>query len=171
MKKNHKYYEMLISRYKDNDLDSNEIFEMEKHLASCKSCQKFKNEINSISSILLGTYNIKINKKRENLFSNKKIITSISSIAAALLIFVVVSVIYNNKNDNIEYNTQLMLSDIAASSIIDYDDAKEEEYAPLSGYFSYDFAYDNTEAENNEDKKYTENEISIMSAYIYYMGK
>ncbi|MBW5395663.1 zf-HC2 domain-containing protein, partial [Brachyspira hampsonii] len=28
MKNNHEYYEMLISRYKDNDLDANEIFEM-----------------------------------------------------------------------------------------------------------------------------------------------
>ena len=49
MKNNHEYYEMLISRHKDNDLDANEIFEMEKHLASCKSCQKFRDEINSMS--------------------------------------------------------------------------------------------------------------------------
>ncbi|WP_295156114.1 zf-HC2 domain-containing protein [uncultured Brachyspira sp.] len=158
MKKNHKYYEILISRYKDNDLDKNEILEMEKHLALCKSCQKFQNEINSMSSILLGIENIKINKKTKHLFANKKIIASITSIAAALLIFLGISVIYNNKNSNSD------LTSMTASLITDYD-AKEDDYAPFSSYFDY-----NIDAEN-DNQKYAENEILIMSAYMYYMAK
>ena len=173
MKKNHEYYEMLISRYKDNDLDTNEIFEMEKHLSSCKSCQKFKDELDSMSYILLGMSNIKINKKPENIFTKKRIIASISSIAAALLIFAGVSTIYNNQNNGIGDNAKLMLSDltdITASSIIDYE-IKEEDYAPLSSYFSYNDFNDTEETKAEDEEKTTESEISIMSAYMYYMGK
>ncbi|OEJ14053.1 hypothetical protein BFL38_04785 [Brachyspira hampsonii] len=172
MKNNHEYYEMLISRYKDNDLDANEIFEMEKHLASCKSCQKFKDELNSMSSILLGKSNIKIDKKPVSIFNKKRVIASISSIAAALLIFGAVSAIYNN-NNNITSNSDdtptLMASDMNNNSVIttsadDYN--TQEDYAPLSSYFTYsDIDDENDSLDDNNS------EISIMSAYIYYMGK
>ncbi|PTY41297.1 zf-HC2 domain-containing protein [Brachyspira hampsonii] len=171
MKNNHEYYEMLISRYKDNDLDANEIFEMEKHLASCKSCQKFKDEINSMSSILLGKSNIKIDKKPVSIFNKKRVIASISSIAAALLVFGAVSTIYNKNNitSSPNDNAKLIASDlnnnsITATSADDYN--TQEDYAPLSSYFTYsDIDAENDSLDNNDS------EISIMSAYIYYMGK
>ena len=171
MKNNHEYYEMLISRHKDNDLDANEIFEMEKHLASCKSCQKFRDEINSMSSILLGMSNIKINKKPASIFTKKRVIASISSIAAALLIFGAVSTIYNSNNiyNNSNEAVKLIAADlnnpIITTSADDYD---TEEYAPLSSYFSYKDTDTETDA---SDENYNNGEISIMSAYIYYMGK
>ena len=174
MKNNHEYYEMLISRHKDNDLDANEIFEMEKHLASCKSCQKFRDEINSMSSILLGMSNIKVNKKPASIFNKKRIISSISSIAAALLIFGAVSTIYNNNNipGNPNDSAKLMVADlndsIIRTSIDDYN--TEDDYAPLSSYFSYG-DLDPEAAESSSDDDYNNAEISIMSAYIYYMGK
>ena len=184
MKNNHEYYEMLISRHKDNDLDANEIFEMEKHLASCKSCQKFRDEINSMSSILLGMSNIKVNKKPASIFNKKRVIASISSIVAALLIFGAVSTIYNNNNipGNSNDAAKLMVADlndsIIRTSIDDYniddynidDYNTEEDYAPLSSYFSYG-DLDPEAAEASSDDDYNNAEISIMSAYIYYMGK
>ena len=45
MNNTHEYYEMLISRYKDNDLNDEEIAEMEKHLHECAECRKFKEDI------------------------------------------------------------------------------------------------------------------------------
>ncbi|MBW5389205.1 zf-HC2 domain-containing protein [Brachyspira hampsonii] len=171
MKNNHEYYEMLISRYKDNDLDANEIFEMEKHLASCKSCQKFKDEVNSMSSILLGKSNIKIDKKPVSIFNKKRVIASISSIAAALLVFGAVSTIYNKNNitSSPNDNSKLIAADLNNNSITttssdDYN--TQEDYAPLSSYFTYsDIDAENDSLDNNDS------EISIMSAYIYYMGK
>lgn len=170
MKNNHEYYEMLISRYKDNDLDTNEIFEMEKHLASCKSCQKFRDEINSMSSILLGMSSIKVNKKKKiNIFDRKKIIASVSSIAAALLIFAGISTVYNKNTSN--EDAKFMLADLNNSSIVDTSidyNMDEEDYAPLSSYFSYGDLNNEAEVSDNNNNNA---EISIMSAYIYYMGK
>mgnify|MGYP000375784100 FL=1 len=77
----HEYYEMLISRHKDKDLNAEEIFEMEKHLLNCPSCRKFKSDIDSISSILSGNKSITINKVKNNFYPY------IISIAAILLIF------------------------------------------------------------------------------------
>lgn len=89
----HEYYEMLISRHKDKDLNAEEIFEMEKHLLNCPSCRKFKSDIDSISSILSGNKSITINKVKNNFYPY------IISIAAILLIFVA-SIIILNKNFN-----------------------------------------------------------------------
>ena len=115
MKNNHEYYEMLISRYKDNDLNTDEIFEMEKHLSECKSCQKFKNELDSMSSILLGNKPIIVNKK--NTFSKYKVIRYIGSIAAVLLLFFGISSIYNKPNSIISNDTKLIVSDLNDSII------------------------------------------------------
>lgn len=163
MKNNHEYYEMLISRYKDNDLNTDEIFEMEKHLSECKLCQKFKNELDSMSSILLGNKPIIVNKK--NTFNKYKVIRYIGSVAAVLLLFFGISSIYNKPNNIISDDAKLIVSDLNDSIIktsIDYN-ITEDDYAPLSSYFSYS----DEENEGNE----TAGEISIMSAYIYYMGK
>ena len=163
MKNNHEYYEMLISRYKDNDLNTDEIFEMEKHLSECKSCQKFKNELDSMSSILLGNKPIIVNKK--NTFNKYKVIRYIGSVAAVLLLFFGISSIYNKPNNIISDDAKLIVSDLNDSIIktsIEYN-ITEDDYAPLSSYFSYS----DEENEGNE----TAGEISIMSAYIYYMGK
>lgn len=161
MKKSHEYYEMLISRYKDNDLDSNEIFEMEKHLSSCKSCQKFKEELDSMSSILCRRKPIVVHKKK--MFNRNKIIASIGSLAAALLIFAGINGIYKQPSDD---NSAIIASDLNTSSssiktVYDYN-ISDDDYTPLSSYFSYS-------GEENTDEG--SGEISIMSAYIYYMGK
>lgn len=155
MKNNHEYYEMLISRYKDNDLNADEISEMEKHLSSCKSCREFKYEINSMSSIILG---IKpINKK--SIFNTKKLIAYTASAAASLIIFAGIYAVYNNLNNNINNNAKLVSSDL------NNKDSKLSEnnnnYTPLSSYFSYN---------NDNSEEYSE-EIEIMSAYIYYTAK
>ena len=168
MKNNHEYYEMLISRYKDNDLNADEIFEMEKHLSSCKSCQRFKDELDSMSSMLLGNKPIVVHKK--NIFNKNKIIASISSIAAALILFVGISAVNNNNKSNIISSNgeeaKIMASDFYndTSSNIDYS-MNEEDYVPLSSYFSYN------ENEENNNSESSAGEIEIMSAYIYYMAK
>lgn len=162
MKNNHEYYEMLISRYKDNDLDSNEIFEMEKHLSTCKSCQKFKEELDSMSSILCGKKPIVVHKKK--MFNRNKIIASIGSLAAALLIFAGVNSLYKQPSDDnsaLIASSDLNTSSSSMKTVIDYD-ISDEDYTPLSSYFSYS-------GEENTDEG--SGEISIMSAYIYYMGK
>lgn len=162
MKNNHEYYEMLISRYMDNDLDSDEIFEMEKHLSNCKSCQKFRDELNSMSSILSGKKPIIVHKK--NMFNKNKFIAYICSATAALLLFVGISVIYNKPASNIDNDMKLIASDLnnpIADKSID-NSFNDDDYAPLSSYFSY--------SDQNESDEGS-GEISIMSAYIYYMGK
>ncbi|WP_157154387.1 zf-HC2 domain-containing protein [Brachyspira murdochii] len=157
MKNNHEYYEMLISRYKDNDLDSNEIFEMEKHLSSCKSCQKFKEELDSMSSILCGKKPIIVHKKK--IFNKNKVIASIGSLAAALLIFAGVNSLYKEQSDD---NSAIIANNSSSmKTVIDYN-MSDEDYTPLSSYFSY------SDEENTDEGS---EEISIMSAYIYYMGK
>lgn len=164
MKNNHEYYEMLISRYMDNDLESDEIFEMEKHLSACKSCQKFRDELNSMSSILSGKKPIVVHKK--SIFNKSKLPAYIGSIAAALLLFVGISIVYNNPNSNINNDdTKLIVSDLNNSVInTSLDNTfNDDDYTPLSSYFSY--------SEQNESEDAAASEISIMSAYIYYMGK
>ncbi|PPS21121.1 zf-HC2 domain-containing protein [Brachyspira murdochii] len=157
MKNNHEYYEILISRYKDNDLDSNEIFEMEKHLSSCKSCQKFKEELDSMSSILCGKKPIIVHKKK--IFNKNKVIASIGSLAAALLIFAGVNSLYKQQSDD---NSAIIANNSSSmKTVIDYN-ISDEDYTPLSSYFSY------SDEENTDEGS---EEISIMSAYIYYMGK
>ncbi|MEI0524894.1 zf-HC2 domain-containing protein [Brachyspira murdochii] len=157
MKNNHEYYEILISRYKDNDLDSNEIFEMEKHLSSCKSCQKFKEELDSMSSILCGKKPIIVHKKK--IFNKNKVIASIGSLAAALLIFAGVNSLYKEQSDD---NSAIIANNSSSmKTVIDYN-ISDEDYTPLSSYFSY------SDEENTDEGS---EEISIMSAYIYYMGK
>lgn len=163
MKNNHEYYEMLISRYMDNDLESDEIFEMEKHLSACKSCQKFRDELNSMSSILSGKKPIIVHKK--NIFNKNKLTAYIGSIAAALLLFGGISIFYNNSNSNINDRTKLIVSDLNDSVIktsIDYS-FNDDDYTPLSSYFSY--------SDQNDSEETAAGEIAIMSAYMYYMGK
>ncbi|WP_028330889.1 anti-sigma factor family protein [Brachyspira alvinipulli] len=165
MKNNHEYYEMLISRYMDNDLESDEIFEMEKHLSTCKSCQKFRDELNSMSSILSGKKPIVVHKK--SIFNKSKLPAYIGSIAAALLLFVGISIVYNNPNSSINNDdTKLIVSDLNNSVINTSIDNTftDDDYTPLSSYFSYS-------DQNDEGEEAATGEISIMSAYIYYMGK
>ena len=71
MNNTHEYYEMLISRYKDNDLNDEEILEMEKHLDECPECRKFKEEIFAMSSILTGKMPIKVNNTKKTLNRKK----------------------------------------------------------------------------------------------------
>ena len=145
--KSHKNYEMLISRYKDNDLNESEILEMKKHLENCESCKKFMNDINSISSILLGNKSITIEKVKHRIYPY------IISMAAALLISVGVAVMLNSSNKN-----ELMISNNFESAYIE-DINGYADYIPLSTYF-------------NEEEELTNNdEMIILSSYMYYVGQ
>ena len=144
--KNHEHYEMLISRYKDKDLNYNEIIEMNKHLETCESCKKFMRDIDSISSILTGNKSITIEKTK------RKIYPYIISMAAALLIFVGVAItLNNNSNDN-----EFIVSNVSE----DIDGYKD--YIPLSTYSAY---FDDEEELTNND------EMIILSSYMYYVGQ
>lgn len=144
--KNHEHYERLISRYKDKDLNYNEILEMNKHLETCESCKKFMRDIDSISSILTGNKSITIEKVR------RKIYPYIISMAAALLIFVGVAItLNNNSNDN----------EFIASNVSEDIDGYED-YIPLSTYSAY---FDDEEELTNND------EMIILSSYMYYVGQ
>lgn len=149
--KSHKNYEMLISRYKDNDLNESEILEMKKHLENCESCKKFMNDINSISSILLGNKSVTIEKVKHRIYPY------IISIAAALLIFVGVAVMLNNNSNN----NELMISNNLDSQYLteDINGDGYADYIPLSTYF-------------NEEEELTNNdEMIILSSYMYYVGQ
>ena len=83
-----------------------------------------------------------------------------------MLLFVGISIIYNNPNSNINNDdTKLIVSDLNNSVINTSIDNtfNDDDYTPLSSYFSY--------SEQNESEDAAASEISIMSAYIYYMGK
>lgn len=148
----HEYYEMLISRHKDKDLNAEEILEMEKHLLNCSSCRKFKSDIDSISSILSGNKSITINKVKNNFYPY------IISIAAILLIFVA-SIIILNKNFNNNVREEIIASNEPIVQDIDGDGYGD--YVPLSAYFN-----DYSEEENTDN-----DEITILSSYMYYVGR
>ena len=144
--KNHEHYERLISRYKDKDLNYNEILEMNKHLETCESCKKFMKDIDSISSILTGNKSITIEKVR------RKIYPYIISMAAALLIFVGVAITLNNNSNDNEFIASNVSEDIDGYA----------DYIPLSTYSAY---FDNEEELTNND------EMIILSSYMYYVGQ
>lgn len=151
--KNHEHYEMLISRYKDKDLNYNEILEMNKHLETCESCKKFMNDIDSISSILLGNKSVTIEKVKRGIYPY------IISMAAALLIFVGVAVILNNNSNN---NELIVSNNIDAQIIEDANGDGYADYIPLSTYSAF---FDDEEELTNND------EMIILSSYMYYVGQ
>ncbi|WP_157144011.1 anti-sigma factor family protein [Brachyspira pilosicoli] len=155
MNNTHEYYEMLISRYKDNDLNDEEIAEMEKHLHECAECRKFKEEIFAMSSILTGKIPIEVNNTKKKF----KFVPYIASIAAMLLIFVGIGVVINNNNNTAS-------APIVASTTVSqeqeenvYSEDGYSDYALLSTYFDY--------AEENQSTE--EDSITVLSAYMAYM--
>ena len=155
MNNTHEYYEMLISRYKDNDLNDEEIAEMEKHLHECAECRKFKEEIFAMSSILTGKMPIEVNNTKKKF----KFVPYIASIAAMLLIFVGIGVVINNNNNTAS-------APIVASTTVSqeqeenvYSEDVYSDYALLSTYFDY--------AEENQSTE--EDNITVLSAYMAYM--
>lgn len=155
MNNTHEYYEMLISRYKDNDLNDEEIAEMEKHLHECAECRKFKEEIFAMSSILTGKMPIEVNNTKKKF----KFVPYIASIAAMLLIFVGIGVVINNNNNTAS-------APIVASTTVSqeqeenvYSEDVYSDYALLSTYFDY--------AEENQSTE--EDSITVLSAYMSYM--
>ena len=144
--KNHEHYERLISRYKDKDLNYNEILEMNKHLETCESCKKFMKDIDSISSILTGNKSITIEKAK------RRIYPYIISMAAALLIFVGVAITLNNNSNDNEFIASNVSEDIDGYA----------DYIPLSTYSAY---FDDEEELTNND------EMIILSSYMYYVGQ
>ena len=154
MNNTHEYYEMLVSRYKDNDLNDEEIAEMENHLHECAKCRKFKEEIFAMSSILTGKMPIEVNNTKKKF----KFVPYVASIAAMLLIFVGVGIVINNNN------TTSIDSPIAASTTVleeenVYSDDDYSDYALLSTYFDY--------AEENQSTE--EDSMTVLSAYMAYM--
>lgn len=155
MNNTHEYYEMLISRYKDNDLNDEEILEMEKHLDECPECRKFKEEIFAMSSILTGKMPIKVNNTKKKF----KLVPYVASIAAMLLIFVGVGVVINNSNNN-SIDSQIT----ASTSVLEeeeniYSDDVYSDYTLLSTYFDY--------APENQSSE--EDSMTVLSAYMAYM--
>ena len=155
MNNTHEYYEMLISRYKDNDLNDEEILEMEKHLDECSECRKFKEEIFAMYSILTGKMPIEVNSTKKKF----KFVPYIASIAAMLLIFVGVGVVINNSNNN-SIDSQIT----ASTSVLEeeeniYSDDVYSDYALLSTYFDY--------APENQSSE--EDSMTVLSAYMAYM--
>lgn len=155
MNNTHEYYEMLISRYKDNDLNDEEIAEMKKHLHECAECRKFKEEIFAMSSILTGKMPIEVNNTKKKF----KFVPYIASIAAMLLIFVGIGVVINNNNNTAS-------APIVASTTVSqeqeenvYSEDVYSDYALLSTYFDY--------AEENQSTE--EDSITVLSAYMSYM--
>lgn len=155
MNNTHEYYEMLISRYEDNDLNDEEIAEMEKHLHECAECRKFKEEIFAMSSILTGKMPIEVNNTKKKF----KFVPYIASIAAMLLIFVGIGVVINNNNNTAS-------APIVASTTVSqeqeenvYSEDVYSDYALLSTYFDY--------AEENQSTE--EDSITVLSAYMAYM--
>lgn len=155
MNNTHEYYEMLISRYKDNDLNDEEIAEMEKHLHECAECRKFKEEIFAMSSILTGKMPIEVNNTKKKF----KFVPYIASIAAMLLIFVGIGVVINNNNNTAS-------APIVASTTVSqeqeenvYSEDVYSDYALLSTYFDY--------AEENQSTE--EDSMTVLSAYMAYM--
>ena len=153
MNNTHEYYEMLVSRYKDNDLNDEEIAEMEKHLHECAECRKFKEEIFAMSSILTGKMPIEVNNTKKKF----KFVPYIASIAAMLLIFVGVGVVINNNNNSID--SQITASTTVLEEENIYSDDVYSDYALLSTYFDY--------AEENQSSE--EDSITVLSAYMAYM--
>ncbi|MEI0531244.1 zf-HC2 domain-containing protein [Brachyspira pilosicoli] len=155
MNNTHEYYEMLISRYKDDDLNDEEILEMENHLHECAKCRKFKEEIFAMSSILTGKMPIEVNNSKKKF----KFVPYIASIAAMLLIFVGIGVVINNNNNTAS-------SPIIASTTISqeqeenvYSEDVYSDYALLSTYFDY----------SEENQSNEEDSITVLSAYMAYM--
>ena len=146
--KNHEHYERLISRYKDKDLNYNEILEMNKHLETCESCKKFMRDIDSISSILTGNKSITIEKTK------RKIYPYIISMAAALLIFVGVAITLNNNSNDDEFIVSNVSENIDGDGYADY--------IPLSTYSAYF---------NDEEELTNNDEMIILSSYMYYVGQ
>ena len=146
--KNHEHYERLISRYKDKDLNYNEILEMNKHLETCESCKKFMKDIDSISSILTGNKSITIEKAK------RKIYPYIISMAAALLIFVGVAITLNNNSNDNEFIVSNVSESIEGDGYADY--------IPLSTYSAYF---------NDEEELTNNDEMIILSSYMYYVGQ
>ena len=146
--KNHEHYERLISRYKDKDLNYNEIIEMNKHLETCESCKKFMKDIDSISSILTGNKSITIEKAK------RKIYPYIISMAAALLIFVGVAITLNNNSNDDEFIVSNVSENIDGDGYADY--------IPLSTYSAYF---------NDEEELTNNDEMIILSSYMYYVGQ
>ncbi|MEI0581413.1 zf-HC2 domain-containing protein [Brachyspira pilosicoli] len=153
MNNTHEYYEMLVSRYKDNDLNDEEIAEMEKHLHECAECRKFKEEIFAMSSILTGKMPIEVNNTKKKF----KFVPYIASIAAMLLIFVGVGIVINNNNNSID--SQITASTTVLEEENIYSDDVYSDYALLSTYFDY--------AEENQSSE--EDSITVLSAYMAYM--
>ena len=151
--KNHEHYETLISRYKDKDLNYNEILEMNKHLETCESCKKFMKDIDSISSILTGNKSITIEKAK------RKIYPYIISMAAALLIFAGVAVMLNNNSND---NELIISNNNIDAQYISEDIDGYADYIPLSTYSAYF---------NDEEELTNNDEMIILSSYMYYVGQ
>lgn len=179
-KNNHEYYEFLISRDKDNDLNSAEKEELKKHLCNCVSCSNFNAKINKLSSIVnleespvfaVGSKEVKRHKIH---FGYKQVF----SVAAAVLVFAGVGIFLNNNENRKAINGEEFLAkvDMTNTSIgvttninIKTDEENtlaysviNEEYdnsAPLSIFFD-DYG--------DEAETYTDNYSKPMQTYLTY---
>lgn len=165
----HNYYEFLISRNKDNDLNNEEKIKLEKHLKTCESCRRFESGIYTLSSILdskniLKAEKIKTEEKLDKK-SDKKIIyfnnikNTVMAFAAVIIFVVGITLVLKNKTPSV-VDTVVLLENTDVSKTEEND-----VFMPLGEYFAYTF-----DAQNNDTL--LENEVETveeaMPMYTYF---
>lgn len=137
----HEYYEILISRDKDNNLTIEEKTMLDKHILNCDKCRELQSQFNSLSLILRGE-KLAIIKKKPTIYRLKPYM--LSSAAAILLAFGLIFFL----------NKETPREDIKLAST-------ETESRILDSYYSYTISDDNTIADEEAD-------YNVLSSYYSY---
>lgn len=155
--KKHEYYEMLISRKKDEDLNSEEEVELKEHIKNCKSCDNFQKEINFVSGLMKGnvTETVKMNSKPIMV----KLAPYFVSLAAILVFAFAVVFVWQNNYNNANIKSEKGIIALSKTNDAAFEKEYNEDYLPLSGYFNY-----------TEENESTNDSAIIMSAYMQYIG-
>ena len=123
----HEYYEILISRDKDNDLNSEEKNILDKHMLNCDKCRELQSQFNSLSLILRGE-KLAVSKKKPTIYKINSYM--LSSAAAVLLAFGLI--FFLNKESTTE-DIKLASTDIVTEVALE----TETEAGILDSYYSY----------------------------------
>lgn len=149
----HEYYEILVSRNKDNDLNVEEKAILTKHLFSCKKCGELKIDFDGLSGFLNNSVQMKQDAKNIDFRAKKYLVSA----AAILVIFGVSFITFMNSDKSGNYNNEVAITDttqgtddssILLSSYFGYTDldseegSVDEEYDAVSSYFSYTSSYE-----------------------------
>ncbi len=151
----HEYYELLISRDKDNDLSIEEKEILNSHLLKCKKCAEFKLALNRLDDMFSVKSEYSIKRKKPTI---KKLYPYFASVAAALILaFGLVFLADSRKNVDVLtsaytneasiYDSQVSYADEAFDTYYKYSTFSEDDfddnystsdnYNALSNYYSY----------------------------------